>query len=98
MKLSGKLPPGAGNGLFTIAQDLVDRPRDRHWVVALIDCKSTTTENDTGEVVPTARIRRIEVVAPDDRNRAAELAMRATERRSTGIDPLPFNAETGEIL
>lgn len=109
-KLVGSLPKGDGNGLDALARKLIDTPRDIHVVIALIDCKKIATDTDTGEVEPTARIRRIEAIDSDDRDIAAKMLRRALERR-TGKVVLPFDLEedlraafgsidrdTGEIL
>jgi hypothetical protein len=110
-KLVGTLPRGDGNGLDALARKLIDSPRDVHVVIALVDCKKVTSDHDTGEVEPTARIRRIEAVEDrGDRDIAAKMLRRALERR-TGKAVLPFDLEedlraafgnidpdTGEIL
>jgi hypothetical protein len=109
-KLAANLPHGEGNGLTALARQLIDTPHDIHVVVALVDCKKVTTDNDTGEIVPTARIRRIEAITDSDRELAAKMLRRALERR-TGKTVLPFDLEedmraafggvdpnTGEIL
>lgn len=109
-KIASSLPNGDGNGLNALARALIDSPHDIHVVVALIDCKKTTTDNDTGEVEPTARIRRIEAIGEQDKDLAAKMLRRALERR-TGKTVLPFDLEedlraafgridpeTGEIL
>jgi hypothetical protein len=109
-KLAASLPGGDANGLTAIARALIDSPHEVHVVVALVDCKRTTTDNDTGEIVPTARIRRIEVIGQSDRDLAAKMMRRALETR-TGKTVLPFDLEedlraafggidpdTGEIL
>lgn len=109
-KLASSLPGGDANGLTAIARDLIDNPHEIHVVVALVDCKRFTTDNDTGEIVPTARIRRIEVIAANDKDLAAKMMRRALEGR-TGKQVLPFDLEedlraafgridpdTGEIL
>ena len=91
-KLVGNLPQGDGNGLDAIARALIDTPRNVHVVIALLDCKKVTTDNDTGTVEPTARIRRIEVISDTDRDIAAKMLRRALERR-TGKVVLPFDLE-----
>lgn len=109
-KLASNLPGGDANGLVAIARALIDTPHDVHVVVGLVDCKRTTTDNDSGEVVPTARIRRIEVIDGGDKDLAAKMMRRALEQR-TGKTVLPFDLEedlraafgridpdTGEIL
>lgn len=109
-KLASSLPGGDANGLTAIARGLIDNPHEIHVVVALVDCKRTTTDNDTGEIVPTARIRRVEVIGGADKDLAAKMMRRALESR-TGKTVLPFDLEedlraafggidpdTGEIL
>lgn len=109
-KLASTLPKGEGNGLSAIARELIDRPEDVHIVVALLDCKKIATDIDSGDVEPTARIRRIEVIDKNDRDLAAKMMRRALEQR-TGKTVLPFDLEedmraafgnvdphTGEIL
>lgn len=109
-KLASALPRGDGNGLDALARDLIDSPHDVHVIVALVDCKKITTDNDSGEIEPTARIRRVEVISEDDKDLAAKMLRRALERR-TGKTVLPFDLEedmraafgnvdpsTGEIL
>ncbi len=109
-KLASNLPGGDANGLTAIARQLIDAPHDVHVVVALVDCKKTTTDNDSGEIIPTARVRRIEVIDDQDKDLAQKMLRRALERR-TGKAVLPFDLEedlraafgnvdpgTGEIL
>lgn len=90
--LASSLPKGEGNGLDAIARGLIDSPHDIHVVVALVDCKKVTTDNDTGEIEPTARIRRIEAITEADKDLAAKMLRRALEKR-TGKTVLPFDLE-----
>jgi hypothetical protein len=64
----------------------------RHVVLAVVDCKKITTDMDTGEVEPTARILRIEAVRRDDYDQAARLLRRSLEDRH-GSTVLPFDTE-----
>ena len=109
-KLNSSLPKGDGNGLDSLARDLISEPAKVHIVIALIDCRSITTETDTGDIEPTARIRRVEAISDDDKATVALMMRRALERR-TGKTVLPFDLEedvraafgnvdpqTGEIL
>lgn len=110
-KIASGLPGGDANGLTAIARELIDTPHEIHVVVALVDCKRITTDNDSGEIVPTARIRRIEVIGDgEDKTLANKMLRRSLERR-TGKTVLPFDLEedlraafgridpdTGEIL
>lgn len=91
-KLTSALPKGEGNGLDAIARQLIDAPQEIHVVIALVDCKKVTTDNDTGAIEPTARIRRIEAIEEADRDIAAKMLRRALERR-TGKTVLPFDLE-----
>ena len=91
-KLASGLPKGDGNGLDALARNLIDSPHEIHVVVALVDCKKITTDNDDGTVEPTARIRRIEVISEGDKDLAAKMLRRALEKR-TGKTVLPFDLE-----
>lgn len=91
-KLASGLPKGDGNGLVAIARQLIDQPHDVHVVIALVDCKKVTTDNDDGTIEPTARIRRIEAITEADKDLAAKMLRRALEKR-TGKTVLPFDLE-----
>ncbi len=90
--LSGALPKGDANGLGPIVRQLIDEPHRFHVILGIIDCAKITTNNDTGEIIPTARIRRVEVVLPGDLPSAQRLMERALERR-TGRPMLPIDLE-----
>ena len=91
-KLNGALPKGEANGLESLARILIDEPHQVHVIVALVDCRKVTTDTDTGDIEPTARIRRIEAIAADDKPFVAKMMRRARERR-TGMTVLPFDLE-----
>lgn len=91
--LAGALPQGEANGLAAIARQLVETPEKIHVAIVLIDCSKITTKTDAGDTIPTARIRRIEVVNdPADGHRMRVLLRREYERR-TGKTVLPFELE-----
>ena len=92
IKLASALPKGDSNGLGPIVLDLVQQPHRFKVVLAIVDCKSVTTNADTGETVPTARIRRIEAVLDGDLKSARRLMERAMEKR-TGRPMLPLGLE-----
>jgi len=109
-RLTGTLPGGDANGLVAIARQLIDSPHEVHVAVVLLDCKSSKVDHDTGEIIPTARIRRVEVIGKQDKELAQQMMRRALEAR-TGKTVLPFDLEedmrsafggidpnTGEIL
>lgn len=92
-KLSSALPQGDSNGLGAIARALIDDPATAHVAIVFIDSSKLTTNIDTGDVVPTVRIRRIEpILHEEDREMTADILRRAFERR-TGKAVLPFELE-----
>jgi len=91
--LAGALPAGESNGLDAIARELIETPEKVHVVIALVDCSKITTKTDSGDVIPTARVRRIEAITdPEDGHRMRVLLRREYERR-TGKTVLPFDLE-----
>ena len=92
IKMLGNLPGGSKNGLPSILDDLTDHPNKMHLVLAVIDTKSVTTDVDTGYIVPTVHVLRIEPIRPEDRKTAHRLMERALEER-TGRPMLPADLE-----
>jgi hypothetical protein len=92
--LAGKLPADDRNGLGTISAALVDNPDAVHVIIALVDCSKVITSTDTGDIVPTARIRAIEAYpgSTSDALEVRRLWRRAMERR-TGKFELPLEIE-----
>lgn len=91
-KLASKLPEG-GHGLSTVSHILVRNPHQKHVVIGVVDCSSVTTDNDSGAVEPTARIRRLEVIADaGDLTTAESLLRRALDVR-LGSTVLPLAIE-----
>ena len=80
-KLTSALPKGEANGLAALDRDLIDSPSTVHVVIALVDCKKITTDMDSGDTEPVARIRRIEVIR-EDKEVAAVMLRRALEVRT----------------
>lgn len=93
-KLSSSLPADDRNGLGALARALIDHPEEVHVMVALVDCKSITTDVDSGDVVPTARIRAVEAFTSQtaDAKELRRLWRRQLERR-TGQVELPLELE-----
>lgn len=92
IKLNGTLPRGEANGLGPMAAAMIADPSRYRVVLAIVDCKSITTDADTGDTIPTARIRRAEVVLDKDLRLARELMARSLENR-TGRVMLPVGLE-----
>ena len=93
VSVSGSLPAGDGNGLSAIVSDLIRDPKRLHVCIALVDCKKVTTDADSGDAVPTARVRRIEVITEAEDLRLAENLMRRALDRRTGREALPYDLE-----
>lgn len=93
VSVSGRLPDGDGNGLTAIVSDLVRDPKKLHVCIALVDCRKVTTDADSGEIVPTARLRRIEVILDGEDMKVAENLMRRALDRRTGREALPYDLE-----
>lgn len=95
-KLAAALPKGDQNGLGRIASELIGNPLAQHVAVVVLDCKSITTDNDTGDVIPTARIRHIEPLDGAAAKTARGALAKAYSTR-TGQHALPFDPATGEV-
>ena len=92
IKITGTLPKGDANGAAAIASDLIAEPHRFKVLLMIVDCKKVTTDHDSGEQVPTARIRRIEPVLPQDLTTAEQIMRRSLEHR-TGRVVLPLALE-----
>lgn len=92
--LSGSLPADDRNGISAISAAMVDDPEGVHIIIALVDCTKITTKIESGDVVPTARIRAVEAFAGHtaDAKEVRRLWRRAFERR-TGKVELPLEVE-----
>lgn len=91
--MAGALPVGEANGLAAIARELVEEPNRVHVVIALVDCSKITTKTDSGDVIPTARIRRIEAIKDLEDGRRMRVLLRREYERRTGKTVLPFELE-----
>ncbi len=93
VKLSAALPGDEEtNGLDGIASDLVEQPHRIQVALVWLDVPKITDNTETGDRVPTVRVRRVEPLGtveeiPDE---IRKLAARAHESR-TGRTPLPFD-------
>ena len=91
VNISGNLPKGDGNGLVAVLSELVRETNTQFVTIALVDCKKVTLDKDTGEKIPTVRVRRIEVLLDaDDMKIARRLMERALSAR-TGQETLPYD-------
>jgi hypothetical protein len=94
VKLASALPKAdENNGLVTIVDALLSEPTTMHVAVVVLDCSKITTDVDTGDAIPTARVLRAEVISdPEAKKRLGQYARRAFESR-TGKTVLPLDLE-----
>lgn len=87
-KLSASLPNNSDeNGLDSLNAPMVHAPTDEHMVIAVLDCKTVTTDVDTGFEIATARILRIEPISGREAETVEQIMQAAMERR-TGVKTL----------
>lgn len=99
LKLSSKLPGDAEvNGLDSLAATFEDDPETLQVAIVYLDCAKVTIDTDTGEHVPTVRVRRAEPIGTVDQvPQAVRDHMAACESDRTGRTALPFGiVEAGE--
>lgn len=96
VNLAGALPKASTNGLGRIAGALIDNPDQVQIAIVLLDSPKMTTNNDTGEVIPTARVRAIEPLVTTESATTAREMMRVAYQARTGNVELPLDWEGGE--
>jgi hypothetical protein len=92
VRLSSKLPGDPEiNGVDALADNLVADPRVIRYGVVWFDAARVTEDTDTGEVIPTLRVRRIEPIgiAGSVLPEIASIVDDAVRAR-TGRAPIPF--------
>jgi hypothetical protein len=93
ISMSGKLPSGDGNGLVAILSELVRDQQQIFVAIALIDGKKVVIDKDTGEKIPTARVRRIDVILGEEDMAICRRLMERALGRRTGRETLPYDLE-----
>lgn len=99
VKLSAAMPGDPEiNGVDAWAEWLENNPDDLLVAVVYLDTKKVTIDTDTGDHVPTVRVRRIEPLGPiSGVSATVRKAVAAAEQERTGRSPLPFEiVEVGE--
>jgi len=90
----------AANGLGTIERAMVDEPDEEHYVVALVNRRRATIDDDSGETTPIMRVLRIEPCLDDFAGLARQLlndtAMKRTNAGTLFEDPPPGGEIDGE--
>lgn len=77
------------NGMPTIEKELLADADTEHVIIARINRKRVTTDDDTHETIPTARIIHVEVIGGDLQAAALEL-LRDVYKARTGEGTLPY--------
>lgn len=99
VKLSAALPGDPEiNGLDSWANHLEKYPEDLLVAVVYLDTKKVTVDTDTGDHVPTVRVRRIEPLGPvSGVSATVRKAVAAAEEERTGRKAIPFEiVQVGE--
>ena len=82
----------ARNGLVRVERQLIDDPDQTHVIVAVVNQRRVTSDADTGETIPTARVLHIEAITGADADSARQLLTSACKAR-TGSETLPFESD-----
>ena len=89
-KLASALPDG--HGLEAVRRQLLEEPKHKHVGVVIVDCAKVTIDYEKGGKEPTAAIRTIEIVHPDDLDLTRKILARGRDRR-LGATVLPLDIE-----
>ncbi len=94
LSVSGKLPNGdRAAGLLAQLAELLDDPKAVRVGIVFYDVGSIKTTPETGDRVPTVRIRAFEPITPSgDADEMRNLLVRSVARR-TGQEVLPLDLE-----
>lgn len=97
VKLSAQMPGHEDtNGLDHLVEDLIDDPRKIRFGVVWFDTQKVTLDTDSGDSIPTVRLRRFEPLGSiDDVPAEIRTAVAVAHELRTGRAPLPFEAIEG---
>jgi hypothetical protein len=76
------LPKGEANGLAPIADELIKDPKRLRAALIVFDARRGTEDYDVSDTIVTVRVRRVEVLLPQDLTAAEQMIRRALEFRS----------------
>lgn len=93
VKLSSAMPGDfETNGVDAMAQELVDDPKTLRCAVVWFDTKDVKIDVDTGDHVPTIRVRRIEPLGDaDDVTKSIRAEVEKAMEKRTGRTPIPWD-------
>jgi hypothetical protein len=77
------------NGLGAIERALMENPEHTHVVIAVLNRRRATIDDDAGDTTPTARVLEIEVLGGEQAD-AARVALAHARKTRTGSETLPF--------
>lgn len=100
VKLGSKLPgEEAINGLDVIAADLVDDPEQIRVALVYFDVQGIYDDTDTGDRIPTVRVRRFEPIGTiEDAPKSVRDVMAKAFEARTGRKAIPFEIATAEQI
>lgn len=100
VKLGSKLPGETEiNGVDAIAPDLVDDPAAIRLGIVYFDVQTVLEDTDTGDHVPTIRIRRFEPISRvEDAPPSLKKLVGDAFQARTGRKPIPFEIATAEQI
>lgn len=93
VKLSAALPGDfETNGIDALQGELVESPKDLRLSVIWHDVSKVTKDVDTGDLIPTLRVRRIEPLGEvGEVSDAIRNAVQEAIEKRTGRTPIPFD-------
>jgi hypothetical protein len=83
------------NGLAAVEQALIGDPEGTHVIIAVINQRRVTTDADSGETTPAARVLHVEAITGADEASARQLLVSAHKNR-TGVEQLPFESDDAD--
>lgn len=92
VKVGSKMPANKEmNGLDAQQQDLVEDPKELRCALVWYDTGKITVDPDTGEQVPTIRLRRFEPVAVETVKSAIWETLQQAIQKRTGQPAIPLD-------
>jgi hypothetical protein len=82
VKPNALMPKGEANGFAAIADELIKNPNQLRAALIIFDAKRGTEDYDLHDTIVTVRIRRGEMVLPQDLSAVEQMIRRALEFRS----------------
>lgn len=104
VKLASKMPGDfETNGLDATVDDLIDNPKELRAAFVVYDTQKAVVDTDTGETVPTVRVRRFEPLGKaDDISETIRAAYTKAVEDRTGRKALPLDivevVDQGELV